>query len=57
MIGSEKQVVILGATSAIAEATARIWAAQGARLVLVARDAARAEIIAADPEDARRRGR
>ena len=48
MTGSVKQIVILGATSAIAEATARIWAAQGARLVLVARDAARAEIIAAD---------
>jgi len=48
MTGSVKQIIILGATSAIAEATARIWAAQGARLVLVARDAARAEIIARD---------
>jgi short-subunit dehydrogenase len=45
---SPKQIVILGATSAIAEATARIWAGQGARLMLVARDAARAETIAAD---------
>jgi decaprenylphospho-beta-D-erythro-pentofuranosid-2-ulose 2-reductase len=45
---STKQIVILGATSAIAEATARIWAGQGARLMLVARDAARAETIAAD---------
>jgi short-subunit dehydrogenase len=45
---SPKQIVILGATSAIAEATARIWAAEGARLTLVARAAARAETIAAD---------
>ncbi len=48
MTVSRKQIVILGATSAIAEATARIWAGQGARLMLVARDAARAETIAAD---------
>ena len=48
MTVSTKQIVILGATSAIAEATARIWAGQGARLMLVARDAARAETIATD---------
>jgi decaprenylphospho-beta-D-erythro-pentofuranosid-2-ulose 2-reductase len=48
MTSSVKQIVILGATSAIAEAAARIWAARGARFVLVARDAARTEIIAAD---------
>ncbi|WP_029350058.1 SDR family oxidoreductase [Bosea sp. 117] len=46
--GSGTRIIILGATSGIAEATARIWAAQGGRLVLVARDGARAEAIAAD---------
>ena len=43
-----KRIVILGATSAIAEATARIWAAQGAHLALVGRDMARLQSIAAD---------
>ncbi|RFB75487.1 SDR family NAD(P)-dependent oxidoreductase [Methylovirgula sp. 4M-Z18] len=41
-----KRVVILGAASAIAEATARIWARDGARLVLVARDPVQLEAIA-----------
>lgn len=41
-------VLILGAASAIAEATARQLAASGANLVLVARDAARLQVIAAD---------
>jgi len=45
-----QRIVILGAASAIAEATARLWAARGARLVLVARDAARLKSIAADLE-------
>ena len=48
MTESPKRVVILGATSAIAQAAARIWAAQGARFVLVARNAERLEAIAAD---------
>jgi decaprenylphospho-beta-D-erythro-pentofuranosid-2-ulose 2-reductase len=48
MTEPSKRVVILGATSAIAQAAARIWAAQGARLVLVARNAERLEAIAAD---------
>jgi decaprenylphospho-beta-D-erythro-pentofuranosid-2-ulose 2-reductase len=43
-----KRVVILGAASAIAEAAARIWAAKGARLVLVGRNAERLDAIAAD---------
>jgi decaprenylphospho-beta-D-erythro-pentofuranosid-2-ulose 2-reductase len=41
-------VLIIGATSAIAEATARRYAARGARLFLVARDTARLADIAAD---------
>ena len=48
MTYGKKRIVILGATSAIAEATARIWAAQGARLVVVARDKGRLDAIAAD---------
>ncbi len=48
MTETVKRVAILGATSAIAEAAARIWAAQGARLVLVGRNAERLEAIAAD---------
>jgi decaprenylphospho-beta-D-erythro-pentofuranosid-2-ulose 2-reductase len=42
------QILILGAGSAIAEATARIYAERGDRLFLVARDAARLDIIADD---------
>ena len=43
-----QRIVILGAGPAIAEATARIWAGEGARLILVGRDGARLENIAAD---------
>jgi decaprenylphospho-beta-D-erythro-pentofuranosid-2-ulose 2-reductase len=46
-------VLIIGATSAIAEATARLYAARGARLFLVARDSTRLTDIA---EDLRIRG-
>jgi decaprenylphospho-beta-D-erythro-pentofuranosid-2-ulose 2-reductase len=42
------KIVILGALSAIAEAAARQWAEQGAHLLLVGRDAARLDIVAAD---------
>jgi decaprenylphospho-beta-D-erythro-pentofuranosid-2-ulose 2-reductase len=42
------RALIIGATSAIAEATARLLAARGAALYLVARDAQRAQAIAAD---------
>jgi decaprenylphospho-beta-D-erythro-pentofuranosid-2-ulose 2-reductase len=45
-----QRIVILGAASAIAEATGRIWAAERARMILVGRDAARLESIAADLE-------
>jgi short-subunit dehydrogenase len=43
-----RKVVIIGATSAIAEATARILAARGDSLYLVARNAARLAAVAAD---------
>ena len=43
-----QKVLIIGATSAIAEATARIWAARGAALFLVGRRAQRLDVIAAD---------
>jgi short-subunit dehydrogenase len=48
MTDSNKRIVILGAASAIAEATARIWAPQGARFVLVARDKDRLDAIASN---------
>ncbi len=43
-----KRVLIIGATSAIAEATARLFAQRGDMLFLVARDAARLKIVADD---------
>lgn len=43
-----QRILIIGATSAIAEATARRWAAQGNALFLVGRKEARVEAIAAD---------
>jgi decaprenylphospho-beta-D-erythro-pentofuranosid-2-ulose 2-reductase len=43
-----KRVVILGATSAIAEAAARLWAGEGAQLVLAGRSAERLRAIADD---------
>ena len=43
-----QKVLIIGATSAIAEATARCFAAEGATLHLVARNAQRLDAIAAD---------
>jgi short-subunit dehydrogenase len=44
----QKKILVLGATSGIAEATCRIWAAQGARLFLVARNADKLAAVAAD---------
>ena len=43
-----KKILVLGATSGIAEATCRIWAGRGASLFLVGRNAARLEVVAAD---------
>lgn len=43
-----RRILIIGATSAIAEATARLFAADGDSLFLVGRDAERLDIIAAD---------
>lgn len=42
------RVLIIGATSAIAESTARLYAQRGARLFLTGRDEARLQAIAAD---------
>lgn len=43
-----RKVLVLGATSGIAEATARIWAREGANLFLVGRNAERVNAVAAD---------
>ncbi len=48
-----KRILVLGATSGIAEATIRIWASRGETLFLVARNADRLAAVAAD---ARTRG-
>jgi short-subunit dehydrogenase len=43
-----RNILIFGATSAIAQATARLFAAEGARFFLVARDAERLQSVASD---------
>jgi decaprenylphospho-beta-D-erythro-pentofuranosid-2-ulose 2-reductase len=43
-----RKILVLGATSGIAEATCRIWAAQGASFFLVARNQAKLAAVAAD---------
>ena len=43
-----KKVIVLGALSAVAEQTARLYAAEGAALMLAGRDRARLEAGAAD---------
>ena len=43
-----KRVLVLGATSGIAEATCRLWAARGDHLYLVGRNADRLNVVAAD---------
>ncbi|MEE4084576.1 SDR family oxidoreductase [Pseudomonas viridiflava] len=45
-----KRILIIGATSAIAHACARLWAAQGCDFFLVARSADRLQVTAADLE-------
>lgn len=45
---TSRRILILGATSGIAEATCRIWATQGASLFLVARSQEKLAIVAAD---------
>ena len=48
LVTGPKKILVLGATSGIAEATCRIWAAQGARLFLVARNESKLSAVAAD---------
>jgi decaprenylphospho-beta-D-erythro-pentofuranosid-2-ulose 2-reductase len=48
MNNDKKRIVVLGATSAIAEAAARLWAPMGAKFVLVARDGDKLAVIADD---------
>jgi len=43
-----KKILVLGATSTIAEATCRLWAAEGHSLFLVARNAEKLTAVAAD---------
>lgn len=43
-----KKILVLGATSGIAEATCRIWAEEGASLFLVARNAGKLAAVAGD---------
>ena len=43
-----KNILVFGATSAIAQACARLWVARGDRLLLVARDTTRLQEIATD---------
>ena len=45
-----KNWIIVGATSAIAEATARVWAARGYKLFLVARNSDKLAIVKNDLE-------
>lgn len=45
---AQRKILVLGATSGIAEATCRIWATQGASLFLVARNADKLAAVAAD---------
>jgi decaprenylphospho-beta-D-erythro-pentofuranosid-2-ulose 2-reductase len=47
-IQAPHKILVLGATSGIAEATCRIWATRGASLFLVARNAERLAAVAAD---------
>ncbi len=46
--GAPRRILVLGATSGIAEATVRVWAARGESLFLVGRNAERLNAVAAD---------
>ena len=46
--GGPKRILVLGATSGIAEACCRLWAARGDSLYLVARNADRVQSVSAD---------
>ncbi len=46
--GAPRKILVLGATSGIAEATCRLWAAQGASLFLVGRNQEKLQAVAAD---------
>jgi short-subunit dehydrogenase len=43
-----KNILILGANSAIAKAAARVWSSRGERLYLVGRDSQKLEVLAQD---------
>ncbi|MBI1309469.1 MAG: SDR family NAD(P)-dependent oxidoreductase [Proteobacteria bacterium] len=43
-----ERILVVGATSAIAQEAIRIWAGQGARLFLAGRDAGKLEVVSAD---------
>jgi decaprenylphospho-beta-D-erythro-pentofuranosid-2-ulose 2-reductase len=45
-----QNILVIGASSAIAEATARLWAAEGAQLYLIARNADKLALVARDLE-------
>src|SRR6201991_2683854 len=47
-ISNPRKILVLGATSGIAEATCRIWATQGASLFLIARNQEKLAAVAAD---------
>ena len=44
----ERKIIVLGAASAMAEAASRLWAEQGAHILLAGRNSARLEEIASD---------
>ena len=46
----DKNILIIGATSAIAEATARIWAAEGSQLYLIGRNPDKLALVSRDLE-------
>lgn len=48
MTSETRHILIIGATSAIAEATARLWAEERAHLYLIGRNASKLQLVAAD---------